>query len=58
MKAHALHKKAPQLSLWQKAVRKAGGYKKGEFKPLKGKVLDDARKEYSKLKRAVVHKSK
>jgi hypothetical protein len=41
----------PALAMWRKAVKQAGGYKKGEFVPIKGKLLADSRKSYAQLKK-------
>ena len=45
----AAAKANPALKAWRAAVKKAGGLKKGgPFKPLEGKLLDKARKEFAK----------
>lgn len=44
----AAGKANPGLKKWRSAVKKAGGYKKGEFTPVAGKVLAKARKIFAK----------
>jgi phage terminase small subunit len=44
----AAAKANPALKAWRAAVKKAGGLKEGQFKPLAGKVLAKARKEFAK----------
>ncbi len=44
----AAGKANPGLKKWRTAVKKAGGYKAGEFVPVAGKVLAKARKIFAK----------